>query len=472
MRRITAGVAEAPYFLPDRRLPKPIAQASNNKGRRAPGRVTARGRTLAAVVAATVALGLLTPTFPAAASPHAFSPALAFPAATPPTGTWMIAQEVGHGAVPGYLDSVSCPTEDNCIAVGTEMGANSATSPLVETLTGSTWAATTLPLPSGSSAASLRGVACLSTASCEAVGYYKSSGVDQPFAETLSGKTWSMTSPALPAGTSTGGLNSVVCAGPATCVAVGYTGAPKAPWIVSFAAGTWTTSTASSTGLGVTGELNGISCFGTKYCVAAGYEDETSNGLTTLTALLVTGHPGLAAGHPGLWAVVPTGSNVTDLEGRGLNSVACPKPGSCVAAGALGEILAQSGTKWARVPGGGAPWLLGVSCLVPGECTAVGAHSGSSTEGSYDGPANDPQGLVIEGPSNKGWALVQPTVSTSKQSALTSVACKAQGVFFVGMTWTGAFSAYTLILQYSPGTVASAGHTAARIVPSINGTLC
>jgi hypothetical protein len=470
MRRITAGVAEAPYYLPDRRLPKPIVQAANNKGRRAPRRATARRRILAAVVATTVALGLLTPTFPAAASPQASSPALASPAATAPTGTWTIAQEVGHGAVPGSLNSVSCPTEDNCIAVGTEMGVKRATAPLVETLTGSTWVATTLPLPSGSSAASLRGLACLSIAWCEAVGVETSSGADHPLAETMSGETWSVTSPALPAGASTGGLKSVACTGAKTCVAVGYSGAPKAPWIVSLADGTWTTSTASSTSLGVTGELNGISCFDIKYCVAAGYE--ASSVPTTLKALLMTGHPGSVTGQPGFWALGPTDINGTGLAASGLNSVACPRPGACIAVGELGVILAQSGTKWTKVPGEGSPWLLGVSCLVPGKCTAVGAHSGSNTEGSDDSVATDPQGVVIEGPSTTGWASVQPTISPSTQSVIKSLACRPHGVFFVGTTWTGTFSAYTLILQYSPGTVASAEQSVSRIVPTITGTPC
>ncbi len=135
-----------------------------------------------------------------------------------------------------YLDSVSCPVVGNCIALGTYDDANHYGDGLIESLSGGAWIATQAPEPANSGtdadtyqAGYLESVSCPSAESCIGVGTYSdTSGGLHGLIETLSGGTWTATEAREPAnaGTDADGhqfatLTSVSCAAVESCTAVG-----------------------------------------------------------------------------------------------------------------------------------------------------------------------------------------------------------------------------------------------------------
>lgn len=134
-----------------------------------------------------------------------------------------------HGA--DSLSSVSCPAAGTCTAVGGYQSTNKATSPLVETGTGSAWQpASTVAVPvANGTGAVLNGVSCTKAGTCLAVGTYSDSALTTHAMAVLStGGQWGQGAKAveveLPPGP--GGspvLNAVSCAGTG-CLAVGEYG--------------------------------------------------------------------------------------------------------------------------------------------------------------------------------------------------------------------------------------------------------
>jgi hypothetical protein len=83
------------------------------------------------------------------------------------------------GARPGaYLNGVSCPAPAACVAVGYYTGSSGSKRGLLLQRRGSSWTASTAPLPPGAAAdpgAYLNGLACTSIAACLAAGAYTDS---------------------------------------------------------------------------------------------------------------------------------------------------------------------------------------------------------------------------------------------------------------------------------------------------------
>src|SRR5579862_852958 len=159
---------------------------------------------------------------------------------------------VPTGSSAASLGAVSCTSATSCIAVGTTIvpgvgGAGVNADSAIWTLSGSTWSDAPAPDVSGANLASLNGISCVSPTWCVAVGEYRSntSGVNGPLVETLSGSTWSATAVPAPAGGVEPYLTSVSCSSVASCVAVGTSYTPTAqsapePFVEVLAGSTWT----------------------------------------------------------------------------------------------------------------------------------------------------------------------------------------------------------------------------------------
>ncbi len=127
-----------------------------------------------------------------------------------------------------HFASVSCGAAGTCSAVGEYVDASGQLS-VIDNLSGGTWSAIEAPLPSDARASpspALYSVSCILAQTCVAVGSYgTTSSFPAPLLETLSGTTWSATSAPLPSGGTS--LNTFVavpvgsCASDGTCVAVG-----------------------------------------------------------------------------------------------------------------------------------------------------------------------------------------------------------------------------------------------------------
>ncbi len=132
------------------------------------------------------------------------------------------------------LNGVSCTFDGICNAVGSYNNAVNGGLPLIDTVDGATVTATEGPQPADTatgsgSAGTLQAVSCLSGTDCAAVGYYRNStnsGMDAALTLTLSGGTWSAPTITMPTGAGTGAsassiLSSVSCTARGTCETVG-----------------------------------------------------------------------------------------------------------------------------------------------------------------------------------------------------------------------------------------------------------
>lgn len=143
----------------------------------------------------------------------------------------------GAAAKPAYffLNSVACSAPSACVAVGEYQDAKGDIQGLIETLSGSTWTATRAPLPAdaqvnkgGENSVYLNSVACPAPASCVVTGGYPNSpGNADGLLDILSGTTWTASSIPLPANAVTPGypvaadMGAVTCSAASACVAVG-----------------------------------------------------------------------------------------------------------------------------------------------------------------------------------------------------------------------------------------------------------
>lgn len=298
-----------------------------------------------------------------------------------------------------FLNGIACPADGTCVAVGSYIDTNASGYGLIETLTHGTWTPVQAPVPGNASAqsqASLSGVSCPAAGNCVATGFYADqSGHLQGLIETLSGGTWTPAQGPALAGTSTGvPLGAVACAAVGTCVATGsYTDQNNfnQAAFVTLADQTWSASAAPLPG-SATGNssLDAIACPATGNCAAIGGYDVADSGQGQGLIEMLT---------HGTWtpsmAPLPTGASNQDVQ---LSSVACPAPGTCVAAGAYDWSPAGTGIRplietlsnatWtasaAPLPSGASSFaaLDGVACPSVGACMATGTYN------------NTPQGTI------------------------------------------------------------------------------
>jgi hypothetical protein len=344
----------------------------------------------------------------------------ALPGARPAAGPGAAADDTA--AQIDLLSGVSCRRVANCLAVGQQapVGTGETNVPLAYHLAGRTWKAAPITLPAGSTAAGLSGVSC-KPGGCFAVGFYSKGNADLPLAEHWAdGKLVSGAQPQVPQGGSISNLQSVSCAGPKSCVAVGFSAASptsQSPLAEVFDGSSWTAFTppAPPTPVAV---LSSVSCPTRTYCLAVG-SYQASNGFTVLAD----------SWNGKRWKQVPvppasaTAQNIFD-------SVSCTAPARCVGVGTIiqiaGASVAQigfgdvlSGTTWTTSepawPAGGTGGLFAVSCVAETNCLATGGAGPLLT--STDGQA---AGVVWNG---SAWGA--PTVATPPAG---------QGSSFIGVT--------------------------------------
>jgi hypothetical protein len=279
------------------------------------------------------------------------------------------------------LYGVGCTSATLCFAVGTNYAGGGAT-PHAESWNGTTWANSIVPTPAGATLTELASVACPGTTSCFAAGYYTTATTtDVPLVDRWVGTHWTAQSLSLPAGTTTAQLSDVACSSTSTCTAVGYydTASPPRRTLAFRWNGTaWSTQVAANPAGATQSQLQGVACPGATTCVAVGsYIDalgvqhsqaQTWNG-TTWTVKSV---PDPAAGTD------PALSDVSCV------STSCTAVGGYSAASSIEPTAAGwNGTTWslATVPKGTGvsdASLTGVSCPTTCVATAASIFDGSS----------------------------------------------------------------------------------------------
>lgn len=360
--------------------------------------------------------------------------------ATETNGSWGPATElaVPAGRSAYSVGNLSCPSTGNCAAVGTLQSAADGgiqKTPFVLDEVNGSWqpvdGSITLPSDAGPSPlAGLDSVSCTSAGNCVAVGYY----TNQYFWAnamylTESGGTWasaasSMTLPADAVegcancgGTGIGAvLNAVSCPSAGNCVATGHyvssAGGQRAMiatevgifgWVVNaYTATPGNAGTAGASGpshLGA-GFDSGLDCTGVGNCVAAGIYLDSAGDAEMMVATETNGSWQQAIGIP-LPAAV-TGSSVYPDGTAYVTALSCSAPGECAATGyytdnssdTLAMTVDETGGVWGLtsevMPPGNATstsgsedvQLDGLACTAPGACVAGGSYvdSGANTD--------------------------------------------------------------------------------------------
>ncbi|MBO0727772.1 MAG: hypothetical protein J2P57_00850, partial [Acidimicrobiaceae bacterium] len=224
------------------------------------------------------------------------------------------------------VQSVSCGSPGFCVAVGEYTNARGIGVPLIETLSSSSWHASSGPVPadarlSRTRGASLSGVSCSTTDFCVAVGRYSDKrGATTGLIETFKKGKW------IPAGApSVRRLTDVSCPVRYTCMAVGEASNGSQPIVERLAASIWLRTSAPADPHAISGSshLRVISCSTTWSCVAGGdYRKRSDHQLHGFVEQL-TG---------GAWSPEeipsPGGGFI-----RAVNAVECSSPKLCRAVG-------------------------------------------------------------------------------------------------------------------------------------------
>jgi hypothetical protein len=226
----------------------------------------------------------------------------------------------------GGADSISCPAEGSCTAVGTfEYRVGSPGQAVLFTLASGTWTESDVTLP-GSAVAGSETIDCSAATSCTLFGVYSANGVSAPFFDVDSNGVWKVSTASLPTGAAAGGVSTGGAV--LSCAAAGW----------CEMGGSYRTTTGQTDGLiedeigatiepGTTGlpagaasasaPIAALACTAARACVAAG-SYTTSTGLTegfvdTINASVTVSHLSATYGPP-------AGGTVVTIAGSGFES--------------------------------------------------------------------------------------------------------------------------------------------------------
>jgi hypothetical protein len=279
--------------------------------------------------------------------------------------------------VSATLNGVSCSAPRTCTAVGEYFSAGQRELAMAERWSGGQWRLQPFPRPPATAQGSeLSGVSCPAAATCVAAGWYFTRSGAAAFTAAWHGTRWQVQPAPGPARASH--LLGVSCASPRACVAVGDHGT------VIWNGTRWRYAAVAAPAGAQALALNGVSCISGTACAAVGSYFSPVGGPLTLAETW----NGTA------WRFRPSPNPA--FQGRNqLNTVACTTPSACTAVGvdaasdfAPPGAFAETwdGTRWRLQPvpapaGAVQTELFGVSCPVPGSCTAVGDTAGPSNIG-------------------------------------------------------------------------------------------
>lgn len=332
-------------------------------------------------------------------------------------GTWTASQQLAPVGPPDYtfsdLNSVSCISVGNCVAVGDYRVSTVQSESFYAVEKSGVWArGLALPVPADAdnnpAETSFDSVSCLSDGICELIGIYAVAPTSRSapihsvidtyhFGVGLEGSPVELSQLASQQGID---LNSIACTAEGTsgpdCIAVGaQVGAfsEEATYVVE-SNGSWKSPRVlrNSEGTSIPQEfLSSIACVSTGDCVVAG------NVLTNLGQDLAETY----SEQGGVWGRSLDIGEPHDMNNPFADDVACTSIDTCTIVGAVSDLQGglhaatarMTGGRWGQLaeshtPAGGlrsGSEFLGVSCNIPSSCTSVGyfnlASAGGNTEG-------------------------------------------------------------------------------------------
>jgi hypothetical protein len=324
------------------------------------------------------------------------------------------------------LNGIACPSTSTCVAAGWYQPSDGYDHALIERWGESGWSIEPTPAAGTAINPALDAVACSSASVCTAVGSYQHGTLVLRW----DGLGWSrQTSPS--PGQDGAELHAVSCPSARSCMAVGQAyqpptpGAPMVPMTLAEAwdGNSWRVLTTPRLPGTYDSFLTGVSCTSATACMAVGWADP-QGGANPSPLLVAERWDGTS------WTAqklsIPSG-----FWGGRLSAISCPAPTSCTAVGYYDDAgsfatLAErwSGTRWVAQrppnPGGmGDARLYGVSCVKAGVCTAVGQY--------LDAKA----GVMVtlaEHSGGLGWTKqATPNPAGTQSTALKAVVCQPTG---------------------------------------------
>jgi RHS repeat-associated protein len=292
--------------------------------------------------------------------------------------------KVGNTEAPaGTPADASCISATSCMIVGLNGLGNVKSQLWYVPAEGKpwTWANFIVQKPTGSTNVRLNSVSCAAPSACTAVGSYTdSTGRTVTLAESWNGSAWSIQTTANPASGTTE-LLGVSCTSATSCTAVGKqsSGTFAERWNGT----SWSiSSTPNPTGSSI--QLSDVSCVHSTFCLAVGGYLEGSNPRKTL----------VERWNGSAWLLLSS-QNPSGGGGAYLTDVSCPGTFWCIAAGYYYLSPSSSETRTLVESGGYSEMtiqtspnpsgkalaqLSDVSCGTPSACEGVG-YSQSSTAG-------------------------------------------------------------------------------------------
>jgi hypothetical protein len=294
------------------------------------------------------------------------------------------------GKSPQLLD-VSCPpaTSHNfCMAVGRFTNTGGSLQAFAEKYTDLTgWQLQTLTFPAGNTAAELGSISCASENECMAVGDYHNASGEHYLAErwtSAAGGTWTPETPAEPTGGGYLVLTAISCPALGECIGVGeyrvspYNPANQTMETEIYSSSTWTrqggiSSAPFAPSSGTVPFIATDSCVSMTACAAVGYYNTTAGPLERMIWKKIAASPG--------WERV---SQFALAGETSLHGVSCWAATSCVAVGqnkvsGVGAAFAEaessgswSGITLPTVTGSSETYLNRDACLSSTFCFAVG----------------------------------------------------------------------------------------------------
>ncbi|MDQ1476482.1 MAG: hypothetical protein QOE62_1711 [Actinomycetota bacterium] len=333
------------------------------------------------------------------------------------------------------LQSVSCTSTTECIAVGKYSSNTSVSLPWIQRFDGTAWTSVASPdvgIPPSAAGGSFGAVSCSGPGACLAVGAFQVVGDPDPLAlvERWSGGSWSIL-PA-PDGSSQSELRSTDCPSPTLCFAVGSSIDQRGTTLIGRWDGTsWSVLTSPNPVGATKSQLTQIACASVTSCFAVGDSIFDGNDVA-----LVERWDGAH------WSIV-TIPNPRGATGAGISDVSCPTSTRCIAVGwsSQGELVAQwDGAHWSvtnsDVSGGGS--IESLSCPTTTTCFAVGS-SGFST--------------LVRRWNGRNWSTVaSPNGPAAIFSDLSDVSCSASNACVAVGSWASASSSGNLVERWNGST--------------------
>ena len=353
------------------------------------------------------------------------------------------------------LNSVSCPTQNDCAVVGTYLDNTAHPQGLLMTKTGGTWSSSakaSLPGDAGPRpTVSLNSVSCGAAGACDAVGsYVDSSGHTEGLLLTESAGVWGTgIALSLPGDAGTNpdvDLTSVSCPAVGECQAVGTyqtTAGKTEGLLLTKTGGAWTTGTAAPLPDGTVSDpnvsLTSVSCASVGNCDAVGSYNDNARNLQGLL-LTETGGSWAAPESPALPG--DAGANIFVQ----LTSVSCIGPANCSVAGNYVDdsfavhplLVSQASGSWAAGVEPSLPYvgsfpganIEAVSCAAGGFCGATVAYSdneNNSVSVTLNGTGSAPAGPTLTLNAPPATAEVGAQIPASAFSASLSGGAAATG---------------------------------------------